>query len=156
MAKPKGEPQPTTVEVSRSGRWWAIAVPSLPGVYSQCRRLDRVESRAREAIGLHRDLLPEEVEPFDVAITTPDDVAALIDEVEQASARAREATEAATRLRRTAAEELRDRGYPMRDVGELLGISHQRVSQILLQDLPDLGLGTRAIVDALHEGRAER
>ncbi len=32
-----------TVRVRRSGAWWAIDVPELPGVYSQARRLDRVE-----------------------------------------------------------------------------------------------------------------
>jgi predicted RNase H-like HicB family nuclease len=147
---------PTKVEVSRSGRWWSIAVPSLPGVYSQCRRLDQAEARAQEAIGLYRDLAPDDVEALEVVVTPPDDVVGLIEEVQRASTLAREATEVAARLRRTAAAELRDRGYPMRDVGDLLGLSHQRVSQILLQDPPGVDIGTRAIVDAIDRGRAER
>ena len=33
--------------------------------------------------------------------------------------------------RREVAQLLREEGFPIRDVGELIGVSHQRVSQIL-------------------------
>ena len=44
---------------------------------------------------------------------------------------ARQATETAASARRDAARALRADGLPMRDVGWLLSLSHQRVSQIL-------------------------
>ncbi len=47
-----------TARARRSGSWWAIDVPELPGVYSQARRLDRVESMARDAIALFLDVDP--------------------------------------------------------------------------------------------------
>ena len=45
-------------------------------------------------------------------------------------ATANEATDAAA-ARREVAQLLREEGLPIRDVGELIGVSHQRVSQIL-------------------------
>ena len=44
------------VEVVRSGGSWAITVPALDGVFSQAKRLDQVEDRAREAISLMLDV----------------------------------------------------------------------------------------------------
>ena len=46
----------TRVEVVRSGRWWAITVPEIGRVFSQARRLDQVEDRAREALALLLDI----------------------------------------------------------------------------------------------------
>ncbi len=44
------------VVAERSGDWWAISVPDLPGVFSQARRLDQVDAMAREAIALMLDV----------------------------------------------------------------------------------------------------
>jgi len=46
------------VEARRSGRWWAIAVPDLPGIFSQARRLADVEPMARDAIAAVLDVAP--------------------------------------------------------------------------------------------------
>src|SRR5450759_835444 len=51
-----------TARARRSGAWWAIDVPDLPGVYSQARRLDGVESMARDAIALFLDVDPATLE----------------------------------------------------------------------------------------------
>ena len=40
------------VRAVRSGNWWSITVPELPGVFSQVKRLDQVEAMAREAIAM--------------------------------------------------------------------------------------------------------
>jgi len=44
------------VRAVRSGNWWSITVPELPGVFSQARRLDQVEAMAREAIAMMLDV----------------------------------------------------------------------------------------------------
>ena len=44
------------VLAERSGRWWAISVPELPGVFSQARRRDQIEAMARDAIALYLDV----------------------------------------------------------------------------------------------------
>ncbi len=119
------------VEAVRSGNWWAITVPELDGVFSQARRLDQVEARAREAISLILDVEEEKVGELDVVVVPPDAVAALLGEMQESEATATAASERAATLRRQVAQQLRDDGFPVRDIGRLTGISHQRVSQIL-------------------------
>lgn len=121
------------VEAVRSGDWWAITVPDLRGVFSQAKRLNRVEATAREAIAMMLDIGESEVGPIDVQVQPPDEVVGLLDELHHSVSVAEEASAAATRARREAAKLLSDAGLPMRDIGQLLGISHQRVSQILAQ-----------------------
>ena len=124
-------PQQWSVEVTRSGGWWAIRVPDLPGVFSQCRRLDQVDDHVREAISLLLDADASEIGTIDITVVAPLEIAELVQTVEQAEHAARDAVEAAARARKEAAQSLLHQGYPMRDIGRLIGISHQRVSQIL-------------------------
>ena len=119
------------VRATRTGRWWAIEVPELPGVHSQARRLDQVESMAREAIAL---LLGVSEDAFDVAVM-PDlsSLGELRQTIEEAL-RARDAAEAAqskaSAAVRHAVREIRNSGYTARDTGMLLGVSNQRISQL--------------------------
>ena len=57
------------VDTERSGRWWAITVPELRGVFSQARRRDEVERMARDAIALYLDVALDsfEVDVHEVA-----------------------------------------------------------------------------------------
>ncbi len=119
------------VEAVRSGNWWAITVPELDGVFSQARRLDQVEARARDAIALMLDVEEGDVGELDVCVVPPDSVAASLREMQDSEATATAASERAASLRRQVAQQLRDDGFPLRDIGRLTGISHQRVSQIL-------------------------
>ena len=54
-----------TAIAERDGTWWAITVPELPGVFSQARRLDRVEYMARDAIALMLEVPPDS---FDIGV----------------------------------------------------------------------------------------
>ena len=121
------------VEAVRSGDWWAITVPDLRGVFSQAKRLDRVEATAREAIAMMLDIDESDVGPIDVQVQPPDEVVGLLDQLHHAASVAEEASAAAARASREAATLLSDSGLSMRDIGQLLGVSHQRVSQILAQ-----------------------
>lgn len=111
------------VEVVRSGNWWAITVPDLPGTLSQAKRIDQVEANAREAIALMIDG-DEENFDLDIRIHTDPAVAELIAELQastEATTRAR-ADEARTRL--GVIRELQKRQLPTRDIGALIGLSH--------------------------------
>jgi len=119
------------VRAVRSGSWWAVTVPELPGVFSQARRLDQVETMAREAIAMMLDVDADRIGRIEVEVVPPPRAAALIGTMNDALEIAREATDTAGSARREAAKALRADGLPMRDVGRLLGLSHQRVSQIL-------------------------
>ena len=123
--------QAQRVEVVRSGGWWAITVPALDGVFSQAKRLDQVEDRAREAISLMLDVDEDDVGDLDVVVTPPARVADLLGALEASVTAADEATRTAVAARREIAELLRAEGLPLRDVGVLIGVSHQRVSQLL-------------------------
>ncbi len=50
-----------TAVCERSGDWWAVSVPRLPGVHTQARTLDEVSDVAREAIALMLDLDPQAI-----------------------------------------------------------------------------------------------
>ena len=38
-----------TAVCTRSGGWWAVEVPEIPGLFTQARRLDQVEDMVRDA-----------------------------------------------------------------------------------------------------------
>ena len=121
------------VKAVRSGEWWAITVPALRGVFSQAKRLSRVEETAREAIAMMLDIDEAEVGQIEVEVQPPEAVADLLDELRRSTSIADEAAAAAARARREAVRLLSEAGLPMRDIGEILGVSHQRISQILAQ-----------------------
>lgn len=119
-----------TAVALRDGRWWAITVPEVDGVFSQARRLDRVEPTARDAISL---MLEVPANSFDVEVVERHDppTQGVIDDILSI----REAVAAMKletgRKTRDAVLDLHKRGYPQRDIGRMVGISHQRVAQLL-------------------------
>ena len=119
------------VEARRSGDWWAITVVELPGVFSQARRLEHIEPTAREAIAMMLDIDTADVGTINVEVVTTRTVTELINTIQTALDTATAATTAAASARREAATLLRQEGLPIRDIGRILSLSHQRVSQIL-------------------------
>jgi len=119
-----------TAVARRSGRWWAIDVTELDGVFSQARRLDGVERMARDAIALMLEVDPAS---FDIDVVEDLDPPTQ-EELEDLRA----VREAAAALQRRANGRTREfvvdlhrSGYPLRDIAQLVGISHQRVAQLL-------------------------
>src|SRR5216684_780238 len=98
-----------TARCQRSGDWWAISVPELRGVHTQARRLEKAEVMVRDATALFLDV-PSVL--FDVRIepVLPRDLQGKV-------GRARKV--------RGEAEVLQ------RDAGRVLGLSHQRITQLL-------------------------
>lgn len=119
-----------TALAERGDGWWAITVPELRGVFSQARRLGRVESMARDAIALFLDI---PVDSFEVTVREVIDPEAdvLVAEAIQARADAIEHQRIAARKSREAVRTLDRLGLPQRDIGRMLHLSHQRVAQLL-------------------------
>ena len=119
-----------TARARRSGAWWAIDIPELPGVYSQARRLDRVGPMARDAIALFLDVDPA---TLDIRVETnlPSDLRRDVDAVGRLRAEADRLQVESSGAMRQLAHELRGRGLSVRDAAAILGISHQRVSQLV-------------------------
>ena len=130
------------VEVTRDGKWWMITVPELAGRRgadgsvnlgdtTQARRLSDVGRQARDFICTVTDSAPSKV-GVDITVRVGGiDVTTrarrIVDEREIADRHATAAREQATAL----ARDLAAQGVPVRDVGEVLGVSFQRAQQLI-------------------------
>lgn len=110
--------------------WWVVTVPDVAGAVTQSRRLDQVPRDVGEVLSLltgeASDAYELELRPHLPASVDVDTERArsLRREAELAAALAREATaQAARRLHATTR-------LTYRDIGALLGISHQRAQQL--------------------------
>lgn len=118
-----------TAKAIRAGGWWAVEVPEVPGAFTQVKRLDQVDTMVSDAVALMTDVDPSDVNvTLDVAL--PDELRshllALIDLNERAKALSAEASASS----RVVVKSLRSHNLSVRDVGALLKISPQRVSQL--------------------------
>jgi len=107
-----------------------ITVPELPGVFTQARRLDRVESMARDVISLMLEV-PSDSFDVDVVENLDPPTQEAIDDVIAAREAVATLKRSATTKTREIVLTLHRSGYPHRDIGRLMGISHQRVAQLL-------------------------
>lgn len=119
-----------TARCVRSGGWWAISVPEVPGVHTQARRLEQAEVMAREAIALVLDV-PEDA--FDVVLAPelPPELERAVAAMGRQKQEAAEAQRAATEASAATARALVDAGLTVRDAGRVLGLSYQRVAQLV-------------------------
>jgi cytochrome P450 len=122
-----------TAHCVRTGTWWAIDVPELErDACTQARRLDQVEGRAREAIALMLELHPDDVGQVRRSVDLPAAIrteVALVDALRERVARVER--EAANGIREAVKALVNEQHLTVRDIGSLLGLSFQRVSQLL-------------------------
>lgn len=130
------------VNVTRDDKWWMITVPELNGYVgadgainlsdtTQARRLSDVPSEARDFICTVTDKAPSEVS-INITICVDDiDVTARAGKVVEDRRRAEDYAAAAQAESKELARELAARGVPVRDVGEVLGVSFQRAQQLI-------------------------
>lgn len=120
-----------TAIATREGKWWAVEVPEVPGVFTQARRLEHVPAMVADAVAVMLDKDPGDVEVTEVRPALPK---ALEGDVVRARKLAAEATliqYEASAATRQAVEELREAGLTVRDVAEILHVSPQRISQLV-------------------------
>lgn len=119
-------PIDVTAIAERSGGWWAVEVPEIPGLFTQARRLDQIDGMVRDAARmLGREVGAIEVEP---RLSEQDE--RMLDELLDARHDAVEAQARASTLTRKAVDALRHQGMTVRDVADIIGITPQRVSAI--------------------------
>ena len=120
-----------TAKAVRSGDWWAVTVEGMRGVHTQARRLDQVDEMARDALALMLDVDPQ---AFDV-IVRPQLSAVqqgVLAQLAVAQKQLRDAQTAAAQGMAAAATELvHSQGLTLRDAGSILGVSFQRVGQLV-------------------------
>lgn len=116
------------VQASRDGRFWFLEVPEL-GQATQARHTQEVEEMVRDLIAIHTDSDPGS---FDVAVeyVLPAKVVEARSEADRLRRVAEESNAAAAAKSREAANLLRSQGLTVRDIGAVLGVSHQRAQQL--------------------------
>ena len=116
----------------RDGSTWLIRVPAISRS-TQARRLDQADDMARDLIALMTD---EDPSSFDVEIRAElaPHLGRLVQIAVERTASARHEQLMASLASRAAAHALTQGGLTVRDAGRLLGISYQRVQQLLEQD----------------------
>lgn len=119
------------VDVSREGKWWMVAIPELDGL-TQARRLEEAPLMAREYIAATLDLEVSEVR-VQVASVDVDgvDVTQAIAQLESEKVEADAARDRVAEDTRRLAQTLAAKKVPVRDIGAILGVSHQRAHQLV-------------------------
>lgn len=125
----KKTPRTYHAEVRRAGKYWAVYVPEVER-WTQARHLRELDAMTEDLIEL---MTGAKAGTFsvDYDIELPETVRGNLARAEQLRAESAQAQAAAAAEVRAAARELRQSGLPLRDVGQLLGISHQRAHQLI-------------------------
>jgi len=121
-----------TAVCDRAGDWWVIQVDPAPRkhVVTQARRLGQIDRTARDAVALLLQVAPDSFDLV-VDIRLPGSVRQLIDRATELRKEAALASEAAAQAMTDAARALLGGGLTMREAGQVLGLSHQRVLQLV-------------------------
>ena len=107
---------------------WNVRIKELTGCQTYGRSIRQAQSRIREALSLWLDTAPVELRVRD---QFPAALASVADDVVRARSAAQRAGAKAQQQTIEAVKALTDLGLSRRDAAELLGLSHQRVHQLL-------------------------
>jgi len=114
--------------VTRDGRFWLVRVDGVGS--TQARHLRELDTMAKDLITvITGEPEPEIVVDYDIRL--PAEVQDHLRRSEELRAASAEAQAAAAAEVRSAARQLHDQGVGLRDVGKVLGVSHQRAHQLV-------------------------
>ncbi|MEV4470632.1 hypothetical protein [Nonomuraea sp. NPDC049504] len=123
-----------TITASRSDGWWALTVsgPGLKRTYhTQVKRLEQAEEMARDLVVTMLDVDVHEMNAdFDLTVAD-DEVAAELEATLVTRLAATVVRQKAAEATQATVADLARRGYVHRDIGFLLGMSHQAVGKLL-------------------------
>jgi predicted RNase H-like HicB family nuclease len=107
---------------------WLVHIKTIPACHTYGRTLRQAETRIREALAAWLDRGPDGLE---IASEWPPELEDVASSVSQARRNAAASAQAAGTETAKAAKSLARMGLSRRDTAEVLGISHQRVQQLL-------------------------
>lgn len=107
---------------------WLVHVKGTPGCHTYGRTLRQAEARIREALALWLDRDPDALE---ITPEWPPELVEIASEVSQTRHAASASAQKAGATTAKAARKLDRMGLSRRDTADVLGISHQRVQQLL-------------------------
>ncbi len=117
------------VERDESGAWNA-RVPDVPGCHTYGRTLQQLRGRIREALGLW--IADADTADLDFDVRLPAALRTRLRRAAVVRAEAIRAKEVAQESLASAAKELTEEfGLSLRDAADLMGLSHQRVQQLV-------------------------
>ncbi|MFN8037190.1 MAG: type II toxin-antitoxin system HicB family antitoxin [Acidimicrobiia bacterium] len=108
---------------------WLVSIKGIDGCHTYGRSLRQAEDRIREALALWLDRDPD---GLTITPQWPPELASVASEATQARSAASDAARRATTTMAKAAQRLDHMGLSRRDAADILGISHQRVQQLLV------------------------
>lgn len=109
--------------------WWVASTPDVKGCHTQGRSIAQARQRFVEALGLFVDHASQVSLVEDIRL--PADARRAVDASTEARAKADEVQRRAVDSTQRAVTKLTEElALSVRDVGELLGLSHQRVQQL--------------------------
>ncbi|MDD7384780.1 MAG: sigma factor-like helix-turn-helix DNA-binding protein [Actinomycetaceae bacterium] len=117
------------VNATRSGKWW-VGFFTLDGHEhgTQAHTLKQLESMVKDAAALLTD---RPIDDFTVTIrTTDNEITDLVTQYEKSSAQAASARSQLALASRTAVTRMREKGLTMEDIGQILGLTKGRISQL--------------------------
>lgn len=119
------------VQVERAERYWLVHVPEIDRT-TQARSLREVDLMARDLIVLMSDEGSDPPEfQLQVRIDLPHSVQKHLTRAAELREQETHVRQEAAKEARAAARELAGQGLTMRDIGAALGVSHQRVGQLI-------------------------
>lgn len=117
--------------VTRDGKWWMISIPSIG--LTQSRRLASADQMAADLVAVTLD-----IDVDDVEIELRFEQVGAVNDISRSLREIRAEREQASLLEQTArkrtselARQLAREDVPVRDIGTILGVSHQRAHQLL-------------------------
>ncbi len=119
-----------TATARRGSRRWVVQCDQFPGALTEVTRLEQAAQYLTEAIAFVAQV-PEDSVQVSVVPVIADDIAAELARVEALRGQARAADKEAAGLHTDAARRLRSQGLSVRDIGSILGLSHQRAQQLI-------------------------
>jgi hypothetical protein len=113
--------------VTRDGRFWLIRVDGVGS--TQARHLRELDTMAKDLIAVMTGDPEEVLVEYDIRL--PVEVEVHLRRSEELRAAAAKAQAEAAAEVRSAARQLHEQGVALRDVGKVLGVSHQRAHQLV-------------------------
>lgn len=120
------------VTINREGKWWMVSIPEIDGL-TQARTVKEAHDMAREFIAVTLDV---PADSFDIhvhaeKIGTVEHVTQLLEDIRIARAESERLEREAAEKTRALASALAAEELPLREIGAVMGVSHQRVGQLV-------------------------
>lgn len=131
----QAKPGARTIEATatRQGGRWLVDLPEI-GQGTQTENLRNAERMAHTLAVTKLEVAPDEV-AINLTYTLPEAASTKWQQAKDREREAKDIAAQATRLKAETVQELRDQGYTLTDIGEMMGMSPQRAQQLAQESL---------------------